>query len=152
MRAAVDPASRGAGGSAETGRVGRAGGAGAGGTSVQGAGRVTPADERVALWLRFVIWVVAIPLGAGIVFGAAEVLGALSSKQLLDTFLDSGLDRFGAVARLLPLWALASAAFVHFSVMAIARWRGRRRRAREARADAGSRQPREEREPARAGS
>ena len=107
----------------------------------------------LALWLRLAIWVIAVPLGALLVFGVAQALGLLTSRQLLDTFLESGNDRFGAVARLIPFWAVVSAALVHFAVLGLTR----RREARGARApdgDAGQtrRQARREREPARTGS
>ena len=112
----------------------------------RGAGAVT-----VSAWLRLLIWVVSIPLGAVLVFGVAETLGVLTSRQLIDTFLESGMDRFGAVARLLPFWALVSAALVHLAVLGL----GRRRASRAARPDGADDprgQRRDERSPARAGS
>lgn len=114
--------------------------------------RAAPGPRRVPLWLRLIIWLLAIPLGAMVVFGAAGAVGALSSRQLLDTFLESGADRFVAVARLLPLWALVSAALVHFSVMAIAHGLPHRRGASADRESVGSGQARVEREPERSGS
>ena len=116
------------------------------------SGRAAIGSDRGPRWLTLLIWFLAIPLGAAIVFGAAEMLNVLSSRQLVDTFLESGWDRFGAVARLLPFWALVSAALVHFPVEAIARRRSRRRGASDARGAAGSSQRRVEREPARSGS
>lgn len=105
-------------------------------------------DAHVPLWARLLIWVVAIPLGALIVFGVAQALGILTSRQLLDTFLTSGVDRFGAVARLVPFWALASATIVHLAVLGIARWLSERdlRSVTVSAADAGQAPPARERE------
>ncbi len=116
-------------------------------------GRTTAAaGDSGPLWLRVILWIVAIPFGALVVFGVAEAIGALSGRQLLATFLETGVARFGAVARLLPFWALVSAAFVHFALLALARFRARR--SRRGSAPDGGAPPggRYEREPARAGS
>lgn len=98
------------------------------------------------LWMRFVIWVVALPVGFLLVFGAAKTLGFLTSRQLVDTFIERGWDRFGALGRLLPFWALVTAVIVHLSVTGLTRWRESRRAGREGDAP---RHARAEREPAR---
>lgn len=108
--------------------------------------------DRISRWVSLALWILAIPLGALLVFGAAQMLDLLSSRQLLDTFLRSGVDRFGAVARLLPFWALVSAAIVHFSHEAIQHACDRHRRASDARRVERAPQRRDEREPVRAGS
>lgn len=126
--------------------------AGASSTAGARAGRRAAGSVRVSRWVRLVIWVLAIPLGAVIVFGAAQVLNVLSSRQLLDTFLKSGLNRFGAVARLLPFWALVSAAIVHFAVEALERHRARRRRASDAQGTERAPQLGDVREPVHSGS
>lgn len=105
-----------------------------------------PANAQPPLWMRLAIWVVALPLGFVLVFGAAKTLGFLTSRQLVDTFIERGWDRFGALARLLPFWALVTAVIVHVSVAGLARWRESRRSRREGAAPG---QVRAEREPAR---
>jgi hypothetical protein len=79
----------------------------------------------VPLWVRLLVWVVAVPLGFVLVFGIARAIGVLTQTQLEDVFLETGWDRFWPVARLLPVVALATAAIVHFSVMYMSRWRVR---------------------------
>lgn len=124
--------------------------------SARQSGRREPVSVAVGysgpLLLRVVIWIFAIPLGALVVFGLAETVGVLSSRQLLATFLETGVARFGAVARLLPFWALTSAAIVHFTVMAIGRYRHRRSRTGSEPDGGVESVPGYEREPARAGS
>lgn len=105
-----------------------------------------PASTQPPLWMRFAVWVVALPLGFVLVFGAAKMLGFLTSRQLVDTFIERGWDRFGALGRLLPFWALVTAVIVHLSVAGLTRWRHSRRGGREG---AAPRQVRAEREPAR---
>jgi hypothetical protein len=75
--------------------------------------------------IRLLLWVVAVPLGFIVVFGIASALGFLTSNQLEDVFLETGWDRFWPVGRLLPIIALLTASMVHFSVIAISRWRVR---------------------------
>ncbi len=120
-------------------------------TAEAGARRRGAAAKTTPLWLRVVIWIVAIPLGAVLVFGVAEALGVLTSRQLIDTFLESGMDRFGAVARLLPFWAVVSAALVHLAVVGLDRRRASREDGRDGPEDKRG-QRRDAREPARAGS
>jgi hypothetical protein len=73
--------------------------------------------------LRVVIWVVAVPLAFALVFGVARAMGMLSQRQLEDTFLETGWNRFWPVVRLLPFWALLTTLFVHYGNIGIARWR-----------------------------
>jgi hypothetical protein len=79
----------------------------------------------VSIWMRLVVWLVAVPLGFVLVFGVARAIGVLTQTQLEDVFLETGWDRFWPVARLLPVVALVTAAIVHFSVLYISRWRVR---------------------------
>ena len=75
--------------------------------------------------LRLLVWIVAVPLGFAIVFGAARAFGLLSSNQLEDVFLETGWSRFWPVARLLPFVALVTASIVHFTILFMSRWRSR---------------------------
>lgn len=84
------------------------------------------ADARVPLMLRFLLWLVAVPVGFAVVFALARLAGVFTARDLEDVSLDEGWDRFWPVARLLPVVALVIAAIVHGSVLAIARRRGRR--------------------------
>jgi hypothetical protein len=73
--------------------------------------------------VRILIWVVAVPLAFALVFGFARVFGFLSQRQLEDTFLETGWNRFGPIVRLLPIWALLTTLMVHYGNIGIARWR-----------------------------
>lgn len=89
--------------------------------------RMQRASEGVVpFWARLLLWIVAVPAGFVVVFGLARAAGLLTSKQLEDVFLETGWDRFWPVVRMLPFVAFVTAAIVHFSVLAISRWRCRR--------------------------
>jgi hypothetical protein len=87
--------------------------------------RVRAQAGVVPFWMRFLFWIVAVPLGFVIVFGLARAFGILSSDQLEDVFLEDTWDRFWPVARLLPFVALVTASIVHVSVLYVSRWRAR---------------------------
>jgi hypothetical protein len=80
----------------------------------------------VPLWMRLLVWIVAVPVGFFLVFSLARALGFLTQTQLEDVFLDTGWDRFWPVARLLPFVALVTSSIVHFSVLYMSHWRVRR--------------------------
>jgi hypothetical protein len=83
---------------------------------------------KVPIWMRFLIWIVAMPLAFIIVFVLARALGVFTSSQLSDVFLATDADRFWPVARVLPFVALLTAMIVQAGVYAIARLRGGRSR------------------------
>jgi hypothetical protein len=87
----------------------------------------TPSFAPVPLWMRFGLWVVALPLSFFIMFLVARATGLFTSSQLSDVFLATGAGRFWPVIRILPFVALLTAVLVHGGVYAIARRRGRRR-------------------------
>jgi len=92
-----------------------------------------PLDDRkplgkVPVWMRFLLWIVAVPLGFIIVFVVARAFGVFTSSQLSDVFLANDADRFWPVARVLPFVALVTALIVQAGVYAIARLRGGRSR------------------------
>lgn len=92
-----------------------------------------PLDDRkplgkVPVWMRFLLWIVAVPLGFIIVFVLARAFGVFTSSQLSDVFLANDADRFWPVARVLPFVALVTALIVQAGVYAIARLRGSRSR------------------------
>ena len=82
---------------------------------------------KVPIWMRFLMWIVAVPLGFMIVFVVARAFGVFTSSQLSDVFLASDTDRFWPIARVLPFVALVTALIVQTGVYAIARLRGRSR-------------------------
>jgi hypothetical protein len=88
--------------------------------------RSGPRDPVPARWLRFVLWIVAVPLGFVIVFALAQLIGVLNSDQLEDVALSEGWTRFMPIARLLPFVALATAALVQGGVYGLTRWRAKR--------------------------
>jgi hypothetical protein len=83
---------------------------------------------KVPMWMRFLLWIVAVPLAFIIVFVFARAFGVFTSSQLSDVFLASDADRFWPVARVLPFVALVTAVIVQAGVYAIARLRGGRSR------------------------
>jgi hypothetical protein len=78
--------------------------------------------------VRLLLWLVAVPLGFVLVFGAARAFGFFTSTQMQDVFL---ADMFWPVIRLLPFVALVTATIVHVGVLVL----GRRRAGRSAPAD-----------------
>jgi hypothetical protein len=83
---------------------------------------------KVPLWMRFLVWVVAVPLAFVIVFVLARASGLFTSSQLSDVFLSADADRFWPIARVLPFVALLTAVLVQAGIYAIARLRGGRAR------------------------
>jgi hypothetical protein len=100
----------------------------------QALGALSPKDRRpvarlgsVPWWMRFLLWIVAIPLGFLVVFLVARAFSVFTTNQLSDVFLANNTSRFWPVARLLPFVALVTAAFVQGGVYGLARVRGRSR-------------------------
>jgi hypothetical protein len=89
-------------------------------------GRTGARMGSVPWWMRFVLWLIAVPLGFIVVFGAARAFNLFTTNQLSDLFLANNAGRFWPAARLLPFVALVAAAFVQAGVYVLARWRGRR--------------------------
>jgi len=77
-------------------------------------------------WIRFLLWIVAIPLAFAVVFGFARATGMLTTNQISDVALAEGWGRFWPIARLIPFVAVAAAAFVQGSAWLIVRLRERR--------------------------
>ncbi|HTL85829.1 MAG TPA: hypothetical protein VL856_11635 [Acidimicrobiia bacterium] len=78
----------------------------------------------VALWMRLLLWCIAVPLSFFIVFVLARAFGVFTSEQLSDVFLADGLSRFWPVIRLLPFVALLTAVLVQAGVYLLGRRRG----------------------------
>jgi len=100
------------------------------------------ARPRKVPWpLRILAWLVALPLGAVIVFYPARKFGLLSSVDLADVFIGSGNGRYARLAIAVVLWALAAAIIVQLLLVGgralVDRWRSGRR----ARGDAPPRGP-----------
>jgi hypothetical protein len=81
---------------------------------------------RVPWWMRFLLWVVAVPLSFLLVFLVARTFSVFTTNQLSDLFLANNVGRFWPVARLLPFVALVTASLVHGGVYLLARMRGRK--------------------------
>ena len=84
--------------------------------------------------VRFLLWIVAVPLAFAVVFALARAFGLLTTNDVSDVALAEGWRRFMPIIRLLPFVAVATAAFVHGGVYLIAR-------ARQKRGAAGRRKP-----------
>ena len=79
----------------------------------------------VPIWMRAILWVLALPISFVIVFLFARAIGVLTTNQLTDIYLAPGTGRFWPVARLLPFVALLTAVLVQGGVIALSRRRGR---------------------------
>lgn len=88
--------------------------------------RAAKLDPVPARWIRFAIWIVAVPLGFVIVFAFARAVGMLNSNQMQDVVITDGWKRFWPLARLLPFVALVTAGIVQGSVYGLTRLRERR--------------------------
>lgn len=86
-----------------------------------GAQRPAP----VPVWMRLVVWAVAVPIGLGVVFLLAKAFGWITTDQLLDTFTAEGWSRFAPLAKILPLSALLIATIVQASIAGLERRRRR---------------------------
>ena len=95
--------------------------------------RAASLDPVPSRWLRFLLWIVAVPLGFVIVFALARAFGMLNSTQIEDVVITEGLGRFWPIARLLPFVALVTAGIVQASVFGITRLRSRRLESRRER-------------------
>jgi hypothetical protein len=89
-------------------------------------GRDSARLGRVPWWMRFILWLIAVPLGFFVVFFIARAFNLFTSNQLSDLFLADNVGRFWPAARLLPFVALVTASIVQLGVYLLARWRGRR--------------------------
>ncbi len=56
--------------------------------------------------IRFLLWIVAVPLAFLVVLALARGLGMLTSNQIQDLALAEGWGRFWPIARLVPFIAL----------------------------------------------
>jgi hypothetical protein len=70
------------------------------------AAGVAPRNEKVALPLRVLAWVVALALGLVVTLWIARVTGWLSGDRLVDVFIQTGLARYIRVIAIAPVWAL----------------------------------------------
>lgn len=92
--------------------------------------------EALPLPLRALAWLVALPLGLGIVGLPARMAGYLSSQKLLDVIVKSDLSRFVPIVVIILLWALVSAVLVTVFVESGRRLMSRRRDKHDDRATA----------------
>jgi hypothetical protein len=83
-------------------------------------------DPVPPAWVRFLLWIVAIPLAFIVVLAFARSAGMLTTNQISDVALAEGWGRFWPIARLIPFVALAAAAFVHGGAFLISRLRKQR--------------------------
>jgi hypothetical protein len=79
----------------------------------------------VPVWMRLLLWIVAVPLSFFVVFGIARSFGWFTTNELSDVFLANNTGRFWPVVRLLPFVALMTALLVHGGVLLLARRRVR---------------------------
>jgi hypothetical protein len=77
------------------------------------------------VWMRILLWIVAVPLAFLVVFGLARAFGFLATNDITDIALADGFHRYWPIVRLLPFVALATALFVTGGVYGIARLRAR---------------------------
>jgi hypothetical protein len=75
--------------------------------------------------VRFLLWIVAVPLAFAVVLPVARGFGLLTSNQIQDLALAEGWGRFWPIVRLLPFVAFAAAVFVQGGTYGIAKLRER---------------------------
>jgi hypothetical protein len=78
-----------------------------------------PRDDRrdaLPLWMRILIWVIALPVALAIVGIPARQLGYLTSQKLLDVIVKTDLSRFVPILVIIVLWALVTAVLVTASI------------------------------------
>jgi hypothetical protein len=68
--------------------------------------------EAMPVWLRIVVWIVALPLGLVIVGIPARQAGYLTSQKLLDVIVKHDIGRFVPIVVIVALWALVTALLV----------------------------------------
>jgi hypothetical protein len=76
--------------------------------------------------IRFLLWIVAIPLAFMVVLVFARSAGMLTTNEISDVALAQGLGRFWPIVRLIPFVALAAAALVQGAAFLLTRVRERR--------------------------
>jgi len=76
--------------------------------------------------IRFLLWIIAIPLAFIVVLIFARAAGMLTTNEISDVALAQGWGRFWPIARLIPFVALAAAAFVQGGALLLTRMRQRR--------------------------
>jgi hypothetical protein len=85
----------------------------------------TSGDRPVPVWIRLLLWVVAVPLSFFIVFLVARGFGWFTTTQLSDVFLANSTSRFWPLVRLLPFVALLTAVLVQGGVVFLSKRRVR---------------------------
>ena len=91
------------------------------------AGGIGAEDLIPPRGIRFLLWLVAVPLAFLIVFTLARAVGLLTTNEVTDVALAEGWSRFWPIIRLLPFVALATAGLLQGTVYGIARLRLNRR-------------------------
>jgi hypothetical protein len=76
------------------------------------AAGTVPKNEKVALPLRVLAWVVALALGLVVTLWVARVTGWLSGQRLVDVFIQTGFARYIRVIAIAPVWALFTTLFL----------------------------------------
>jgi hypothetical protein len=91
------------------------------------AGAAAPGAPLPPVWVRFLLWLVAVPLAFLVVFGFARAVGFLSTNDVQDLALTDGWRRYWPIVRLLPFVAIVTALFVTAGVYGLARMRAQQR-------------------------
>ncbi len=78
--------------------------------------QTTAATQPISIWIRLLIWVLAVPVGLAVVFSLAKRFHIVTSQQLIDTFSAQGWHRFAPIAKVLPFAALLIALIVQGTV------------------------------------
>ena len=81
------------------------------------SGRPVPAA------IRALVWAVAFGLAFVVTVLGLKEAGVLGVGTAIDLYAGTGVRRFGILLVMLPLWALLSAVFAHFTLEALARRR-----------------------------
>jgi hypothetical protein len=91
------------------------------------AAATAPSAPVPPVWVRFLLWLVAVPLAFFVVFGFARAVGFLSTNDVQDLALTDGWRRYWPIVRLLPFVAIVTAVFVTAGVYGLGRMRAQQR-------------------------
>jgi hypothetical protein len=82
-------------------------------------------SRRTPVWLRVVVWTLALTIGLVVTAGFLRAVGILDVDAVINAYAERGLRRYTTLIVMVPLWAAASATLAHVAL----EWVGRRRRA-----------------------
>lgn len=78
---------------------------------------------RVPVWMRALVWALALGVGLVVVAAVLRAIGILDVDSVIDAYAGSGIGRYRVVLVFIPLWAALSSLLAHV----VLEWAVRRR-------------------------